>query len=147
MLFLPPHMLFCPLSPLTLYPHFSIGENLPEPPAWCVRRAPSASLLGHLSWITNKLTCGIMCSTSVPCSPEDRNRARLCSWPSANKHLINMWSFDEINECTNSPKKPEFMSEGKWLPSLLAHSFPHVPPNRPGTFVPFLGSKGSVWLS
>lgn len=106
-----------------------------------------ASHLEHLSWIINKLTCGIICTTSVPCSPEGRNWAQLCSWPSANEHLINMWSVDEVNECTNCPKKPQFMSEGKWLPSLLAHSFPHVPPNSPGTFISFLGPKGSVWLS
>ena len=55
--------------------------------------------------------------------------------------------MDEINECTNCHEKPKFMSEGKWFPSLLAHSFPHGPPNCPGTFISFLGPKGSVWLS
>lgn len=145
MLFLRPDMVLSPLSPLSVYSHFSIREALPEPPPCCVHRAPRASLLEHLSRIINKLN---VWNYLYICPLFSRGQALGPAVLLAQcQQIINMWSVDELNECTNGPQKSKFMSEDKWLPSLLAHSFPHGPPNCPDTFVSFLGRKGSVWLS
>ena len=122
MLFLLPGMLFSPLSPPNFYSNFSIRVAFLEPPSTPIMLAQHQGLSCHRSQII--LPMELFVQHMPPHPPEDRNLPGVVLLAQCQQTLT--MQYVEINECTNCPLKSEFMSEDKWLPSLLAHSFPTV---------------------